>query len=275
LIDLIQYDQIKDLLIEQNGLPLFIRCATEIKFKPFQVQQPALEILLALTFNQEAYRQLKTNVTLIKPFLSSSHQGISRAVETILWKLEIEEEALTKSINSDITYKYDIFLSFSYADKELCLRIYDQLLKDDFRVWYDQEETFGTPMDTKGKIIDECEYMIICTSDTYKQNCYCRCEAHYAFGRHCQIIPLIVTPNYRPDGWLTRIISGKIHIDFVKLDFELAYIKLKTEIDRQRKYSKISHKKDSEPVIITTTPTIELPTETSVVYYSSFLDLSI
>ncbi|CAF4746933.1 unnamed protein product, partial [Rotaria sp. Silwood2] len=44
---LIQYDQIKDELTKQNGLPLIIRCATDIKFKPLQVQQPALEILFA------------------------------------------------------------------------------------------------------------------------------------------------------------------------------------------------------------------------------------
>ncbi|CAF1151397.1 unnamed protein product [Rotaria sp. Silwood1] len=55
---LIQYDQIKDELTKQNGLPLIIRCATDIKFKPLQVQQPALEILFALTFNKEAYQQL-------------------------------------------------------------------------------------------------------------------------------------------------------------------------------------------------------------------------
>ncbi|CAF1392422.1 unnamed protein product [Rotaria sp. Silwood1] len=55
---LIQYDQIKDELTKQNGLPLIIRCVTDIKFKPLQVQQPALEILFALTFNKEAYQQL-------------------------------------------------------------------------------------------------------------------------------------------------------------------------------------------------------------------------
>ncbi len=41
---------------------------------------------------------------------------------------------------------------------------------------------------------------------------------------------MIVTTNYRPDGWLNRLISGKISIDFTKLDFEMAQMKLKTEI---------------------------------------------
>ena len=86
-----------------------------------------------------------------------------------------------------------------------------------------------------------------------KKVSYCRCEASYAFQRQYQIIPLIVTSNYRPDGWLNRLISGKISIDFTKLDFEAAMIKLKSEIDRQRKYSQISPKKAS--------PSIEIPTK--------------
>jgi hypothetical protein len=148
-------------------------------------------------------------------------------------------------------------LSYSHSDKDLCVRIYDQLIKDDFRVYIDQDETISITMNEKCQIIDSCEYILICISDSYKQNLYHRCEASYAFERQYQIIPLIVTSNYRLDGWLNRIISGKISIDFLKLDFESAQMKLKTEIDRQRKYTKILiSKKDSIP--------IELPIKNSI-----------
>ncbi|CAF3493157.1 unnamed protein product [Rotaria sp. Silwood1] len=245
LKNLIQYDQIKDELTKQNGLRLIIRCATDMNFKPLQVQQPALEILLALTFNKDACEQLKTYSIQIKPFLSSSHQGISQIIERILWKLEKEEQALIKPKIHDKNYKYDIMLSFSQSDKDLCLRIYDELLKENFRIWIDQDETLAVTMDEKCEIIDECEYFVMCMSDTYKQNCFCRSEACYAYERQCKIIPLIVLSNYRPDGWLNRLINGKISIDFIKYDFESAKIKLKNEIDRQRKYSKINQQHDS------------------------------
>src|SRR6185503_8398418 len=58
LKNVVQFDQIKDELTKQNGISLLLRCATETKFK----HQIALEILLALTFNQEAYHQLKKNI---------------------------------------------------------------------------------------------------------------------------------------------------------------------------------------------------------------------
>jgi secreted Zn-dependent insulinase-like peptidase len=83
-LDLIQYEQIKDEFIKQNGLELILRCVTESKFKSPQILQPALEILLALTFHKEAFQQLKQNLNQIKSCLSSSYQEISHPLEYIL-----------------------------------------------------------------------------------------------------------------------------------------------------------------------------------------------
>jgi hypothetical protein len=120
-----------------------------------------------------------------------------------------------------------MILSFSNDDRDLCIRIYEELVKENFRVWIDE-----TTINEKCEIIDSCEYFLICLSESYKQNCYCRCEAMYAFQRQYRIIPLIVTTNYRPDGWLNRLINGKSLIDFTKQDFQSSKIKLKNEINR-------------------------------------------
>ena len=101
----------------------------------FKVQQPALEILLALTFNKEAFEQLKENLHQLKSSSSVSYPGISNTLEYIVWKLETEAQLLRKPMVNDRTYKYDVFLSFSSADNDLCFRIWDQLMKDDYRVW--------------------------------------------------------------------------------------------------------------------------------------------
>ena len=115
-----------------------------------------------------------------------------------------------------------MILSFSNDDRDLCIRIYEELVKENFRVWIDE-----TTINEKCEIIDSCEYFVICLSESYKQNCYCRCEAMYAFQRQYRIIPLIVTTNYRPDGWLNRLITEKILIDFTKHDFQSSKLKLK------------------------------------------------
>ena len=245
-VDLIQFDQIKEELVQQNGVLLLLRCATDSKFKPLQAQQPALEILLALTFNNVARDQLKSSVAQIKPLLSSPHQAVSRAVESLLWRLETQEKALSKGKPIEGTYKYDVAISYSHSDKDLTHRIYDQLVKDDFRVWIDRDETFGTTMITKAETIDQSRFILVCMSDEYKQNLYCRCEASYAFERQCSLLPLIVTLNYHPDGWLRDLILERISIDFVISEFSLAYKTLRTEIEPPESHLK------KEPVLTLT-----------------------
>jgi hypothetical protein len=72
-------------------------------------------------------------------------------------------------------------------------------------------------------------------SDPYKQSAYCQSEAHYAYERQCRFIPVVMKQKYRPDGWLGIMVSGKIDVDFPKLEFDQAYLKLKNEINQHRK----------------------------------------
>ncbi|CAF4001788.1 unnamed protein product [Rotaria sordida] len=78
--------------------------------------------------------------------------------------------------------------------------------------------------------IENSEHVLICMSNTYKQSVYCQSEAHYAYERGCRLIPILIESNYKPDGWLGIIVSGKIYVEFAEIDFHLAYNKLKNEI---------------------------------------------
>ncbi|CAF4365080.1 unnamed protein product, partial [Rotaria magnacalcarata] len=76
---LTQHDQIREELIKQKGDSLFLRCALEDKFNPLQAKLPALEILLALTFNKDFAATLKDNTTFInhvRTLASSSQQEL-------------------------------------------------------------------------------------------------------------------------------------------------------------------------------------------------------
>ena len=241
---LIQHDQIKEHLTKQGAICLLIRCSTEAKFDSVKARQPALEILLALAFNDEAARQLKQNSNFmanLKTLVSSlAEQCLQRPAESLIWKLEKEETMMAISdasvpASSFGTHTYDIMLSYSHSDKELCHRIHDRLTKDNFRVWLDRDYMHGGTMVAMAHAIENSEFVLICMSDTYKQSAYCQSEAHYAFERQCHLIPLVVKPNYRPDGWLGIIVTGKMYVNFEKLGFDLAYDKLKYEIDQHRK----------------------------------------
>jgi hypothetical protein len=235
----VQHDQVKSELIEQRALPLLVRCVVETRFDPIKVQQIALEIVLALSFNSDACSVLRQNQTFMTHIrsvaanINSDKSGLQRAAEGLLWKLEEEEEAISKQtiLNS---FKYDIMISYSHKDQKLCLQIHEQLVKDGFDVWLDRDCLRGSTMVGMANAIENSEHVLICMSNTYKQSVYCQSEAHYAFERGCRLIPIIIESNYKPDGWLGIIVSGKIYVDFAKVGFKLAYEKLKNEISEQR-----------------------------------------
>ncbi|CAF1360613.1 unnamed protein product, partial [Didymodactylos carnosus] len=246
---LVQHDQIKDELVKQNAIPLLIRCITETKFDVIKVQQCALEILWAMTFNERAANILKSNENFISHLRSlqmSNETGVIKAAEGIIWKLEQEAHFMSEKAQKEISdslahatslHTYDIMISYSHADKDLCYQIQERLVKDKFRVWLDRDNLYGSQMQEMANAIENSEFVFICMSDTYKQSAYCQSEAHYAYERRCQLIPLKVIEKYRPDGWLGFIISGLLYVDFSKRDFDTDYQKLVTEINRRRDQS--------------------------------------
>ena len=158
----------------------------ETKFDSIKVQKPALEILLALSFNTEAALYLKENQNFMNHIRSlssntiSNNSNLSRAAEGLLWKLEKETQAVAKPsiLNS---YQYDIMISYSHSDKQLCHLIHEKLSKDGFRVWIDRDQMHGGTMVAMADAIENSNIVLICMSDAYKQSVYCQSEAHYAF----------------------------------------------------------------------------------------------
>ena len=238
-LDFVQHDQVKTELIQQAALPVLVKCVVETRFDPIKVQLVALEILLALSFNNEACSILRKNQNFINHVrqlstkTDSNRAGIQRAAEGLLWKLEEEEEAVAKSNNTNCC-KYDIMISYSHKDQEICLQIHEQLVRDGYQVWVDRDCLRGPTMIGIAKAIENSEYVLICVSNAYKQSVYCQSEAHYAFERRCRLIPIIVEPNYKPDGWLGIIVCGKLYVNFGKMAFQSAYQKLKDEISERR-----------------------------------------
>ena len=57
--DFVQHDHVKTELIQHAALPLLVKCTVEARFDPIKVQLVALEILLALSFNNEAFSILR------------------------------------------------------------------------------------------------------------------------------------------------------------------------------------------------------------------------
>lgn len=212
-VDLIQFDSIQDQWIEQDLLRLLLRSVQSV------------EILLELSFHPAGLRQMKNNVKEIRSMFDSEHRSV--LIDHLLWRLDDEHrrEKIGVSSPSDL-----LFIS-SPRDRDICQRLAEELRRDNYRLVFDDEEK-NNNMSNKSQLIDQAESIVICMSDALKENLVCRCEASYVLERHQNFIPLIVSATSRPSGWLNTLINGKVYIDFVKLDFDLAVKKLKSELRR-------------------------------------------
>jgi len=240
---LAQHDEIREELIKQGGDSLFLHCALQDQFNPLKAKLPALEILLAMAFNKDFATTLKNNETFmnhVRTLTSSPQEDLQRVATALIWKLEKESETTVKKIEDQPSptsapklakKQYDIMISYSHNDKELCHRILNVLEKDQLRVWIDSQLMHGATFDAMAKAIENAEFVLLCMSDAYKQSPFCEMEASYAVKRRCHIIPLVMTPNYKADGWLGVLTSALIYVDFPKLGFNKACVELKKQME--------------------------------------------
>ncbi|CAF1178304.1 unnamed protein product [Didymodactylos carnosus] len=245
---LIQHDQIKDEFIKQGGLSLLIKQASNDH--SIEVQRDALDILWGTSFNADAAAILKQDenfMTYVKSLQTSDNPELKKTADGIIWKLEKEQEFKEKktkragTINqTDNTSEeeeestkivYDIMISYSWADQDLCAKIHEGLLAKSFRVWLDKNEMHGSTIEAMANAVDSSEFILMCMSETYKRSVNCKSEAEYAFSQKRQIIPIIMREKYRPDGWLGFIAGSRMYIDFGEFDVQTGLEKLINEIE--------------------------------------------
>ncbi|CAF1078035.1 unnamed protein product, partial [Rotaria sordida] len=139
------------------------------------------------------------------------------------------------NVHKHIDYQDKSHKSYSHDDKQIVYQIADQLEKNNYRIWLDRNNMYGSATRAMAHAIENSEFVFICMSDSYKQSGFCEMEANYAFQRKRCLIPLIVKGPYRADGWLGLIIANKIYTDFHKYNnFNEAYSKVIQEITRYR-----------------------------------------
>lgn len=253
IIVLIQHDQIKEEFARQiDGIYLLLRCASEGQFDSTKIQLRSLKILMSLTFNQEAKLIIEKSdnfVNYLRTLVNSTNRpDIQKVADGILWRLFPKEE------QTESTFQYDVMISYSHRDKNLCHQIHKALVADNFRVWIDLERMHGIMLQAMADAVEQSRYVMICMSDNYCISPYCRAEAQFAFEKQRGLIPIRVQNGYKPQGWLAFLISGRMYIDFIKLNFDTAYNQLKLEFQQNQNHenhisSPISHPNINEKPI--------------------------
>lgn len=243
-------DEIKQQVVEQNGLPSLIQHTKETTD-----DSAPMEVVYALAFNQDAKTALNQDrefIDHVEKMKKSDNQEIANAAHGLMWKLEDEDKSKkeaelnesneqsnedNKESTVDKEEEYDMMISYCWAQKELCHRINDRLENDGYNVWLDRDEMRGSIVESMAKAVEHSRCVLICMSSNYKSSTNCQAEAEYAFNRKTKIIPLMVEKEYKPDGWLGFMAGSKLYIDFADKEdeeFEKAYELLIAEIKRQQ-----------------------------------------
>ncbi|CAF0810040.1 unnamed protein product [Adineta ricciae] len=260
---LVQHEEIKEAIRNEDQE---LQLLSEMVFTSNEQElTEVLSILWTLSFNENVALIIRKNQRLINQIRMLATRSnsesikmnniICSAAEGILWQVEDEVTLLEckKEVQDDQLHhssipelslrkkKYDIMISYSHDDKQICHRIADSLVNDGFLVWIDKNNITGSTAVAIADGIENSEIVLIGMTFSYKISPWCQRESNYAFQRQAKIIPLKLPPSYTPDGWLGLLLTNLKYINFVKLDFDIAYEQLKREIESCKQQINVSH----------------------------------
>ncbi|CAF3842821.1 unnamed protein product [Rotaria sordida] len=216
-LSLSKNDTIQSTTANSNKIPLLIDLCDEYPM--------TFDILWALSFNSSIQQQLQSNQLFMMKLAQiehdSSDESMRKIVNGILWNLNSNHEEYAVLKNHDNT-TFDIMISYSHKDEQICKQLYDELVRAGYRVWIDFDHMHGNVMDAMAQAIEQSRIIIICMSEHYRRSNYCRAEAQYAFQRQLKMVPILLQKYYKPDGWLSFLTAQLLYIDFTKHDFSHA-----------------------------------------------------
>lgn len=137
-------------------------------------------------------------------------------------------------------------ISYCWAEKTVCKKIFEQFHTKGYRVWFDEQDMHGNSLSAMANAIENSQYIVICMSENYEKSNACHHEAEFAYVRQRYIIPLVVQPKYKAREWLAFIIGALIYIDFTKHEFDKAFGMLEKEM---KMIGKIAEQKTVVPMV--------------------------
>ena len=238
-------------VVDMNQIPFFLEMCDDYPL--------VYDILWALSFNRDIQQQLRTNTSFTSKLAhlakESSNAKMRKTIHGLMWNLESHTDA--DAIPQKHTEEtFDLMISYSHKNKELCKQLYDQLVQMGYRVWIDFDQMHGNVMDAMAHAIEQSHTVIICLSEDYRKSNYCRAEAHYAFQRQRKIVPVLLQKHYKPDGWLLFLIGQLLYVDFTKHEFSQAMTMLLVELrtTSRKEQSNTTVSNEVSPVLAVPSP---------------------
>jgi len=166
--------------------------------------------------------QMKESILQLRSENEQAQKRIDEIVKII--KSKESELANTSKIDkdkdvpsTDSPKKNEIFLSYSWANKQQVKKLNATLVQKGFSCWIDEGQMQGGTQ-LFGAIdngISDCKVFLACCSNNYGSSVNCQRELLLATDRNKIIIPIIVGPcdPWPPKGQMGPLLAGKLYVD--------------------------------------------------------------
>lgn len=163
LLNLSKINIIKNAIVKSNKLKFLIELSNKYLI--------TYEILFSLSFDIRIQKQLHSNPTFINTLENNSIN--EQIIQGIKWNLNLQNVKI-----NPIEKKFDIIISYAPEDKLISIQIYNELIEHDYHVSNDLNEN---NLDRMIETIEQSRIIILCMSEKYEKNNFCRIQAEYAF----------------------------------------------------------------------------------------------
>ena len=200
-------------ILGQNGvIPVLISVIKTSK--EVEEKASATRALWKLAFddnNKEAIRQEEGAMDILHQLQQSENPEVQKAAAGALWELEGKTARHSERMGSTGNH---VMISYQWDSQEVLVEVKNRLQASGYRVWMDLEQMKGSTLEAMAEAVENASVVLVCVSRRYKESQNCRSEATYAYDLKKDIIPLMMERNYKGDGWLGIIVTGKMWFDF-------------------------------------------------------------
>ena len=171
----------------------------------------ALWMLAFHDSNKEKIRQEEGAMDILHRLQQSENPEVQKAAAGALWEIEGKTARHLERVASTRNH---VMISYQWDSQEVLVEVKNRLQASGYRVWMDLEQMKGSTLDAMAEAVENASVVLVCVSRRYKESQNCRSEATYAYDLKKDIIPLMMERNYKGDGWLGIIVTGKMWFDF-------------------------------------------------------------
>ena len=161
--------------------------------------------------NKKKIRQEEGAMDILHELQHSENPEVQKAAAGTLWEIEGKTARHLQRIASTRNH---VMISYQWDSQEVLVEVKNRLQASGYRVWMDLEQMKGSTLEAMAEAVENASVVLVCVSRRYKESQNCRSEATYAYDLKKDIIPLMMERNYKGDGWLGIIVTGKMWFDF-------------------------------------------------------------